>query len=106
MMLERMGYTVLATNTPAEAIDIARAHEGKIHLLITDVVMPSMNGKDLSLRLHALHSEIKVLFMSGYTSNVIASHGVLDEGINFIQKPFSKETLGSGVREVLDNDGS
>lgn len=102
IMLERMGYKVLATNAPLEAIDIASNHDNKIHLLITDVVMPAMNGKDLSLKIQALHPEIKVLFMSGYTSNVIAHHDILDGGVNFIQKPFSKANLGETIRKTLD----
>ncbi|EIM64965.1 histidine kinase,Response regulator receiver domain protein,histidine kinase,GAF domain-containing protein [Desulfobacter postgatei 2ac9] len=102
MMLERTGYTVLAAGTPGEAIALAREHAGDIHLLMTDVVMPEMNGRDLAKNLLSLYPNLKLLFMSGYTANVIAHHGVLDEGVQFIQKPFSKTDLGVKVRAVLD----
>ena len=102
MMLERMGYKVFAAGTPGEAIALAREHVGEIHMLMTDVVMPEMNGRDLAKNILSLHPNIKRLFMSGYTANVIAHHGVLDEGVNFIQKPFSKQDLAIKIREVLD----
>ncbi len=102
MMLERNGYKILAASTPGEAISIAREHTGKIHLLMTDVVMPEMNGRDLAKNILSLYPNLKRLFMSGYTANVIAHHGVLDEGVNFIQKPFSKQDLAIKIREVLD----
>ena len=101
-MLERQGYTVQAAATPGEAIRLAREHAGEIHLLMTDVVMPEMNGKALAKNLLSLYPNLKRLFMSGYTSDVIAHHGVLDEGVQFIQKPFSVQTLAVKVREVLD----
>jgi PAS domain S-box-containing protein len=100
-MLELLGYTVLAAHTPNEAIRLAEAHAGEIHLLMTDVVMPEMNGRDLSERLQSLYPSIKNLFMSGYTSNVIAHWGVLDEGVAFIQKPFSMKDLAVKVQKVL-----
>ena len=102
MMLERMGYKVLVAGTPGEAIALAREHAGEIRLLITDVVMPEMNGRDLAGNLLSLYPNLKRLFMSGYTANVIAHHGVLDEGVQFIQKPFAKQDLAIKVREVLD----
>ena len=77
-----------AARTPEEAIAHARGQGGQIHLLVTDVVMPEMNGRDLAKRILDIHPNLKRLFMSGYTANVIAHHGVLDEGVNFIQKPF------------------
>jgi len=101
-ILEQYGYTVLAAPTPGEALDLTRQHDGPIHMLITDVVMPEMNGKDLKERIAALRPGIKTLYMSGYTANVIAHRGVIDEGINFLQKPFSIHTLAAKVREVLD----
>lgn len=104
MMLERMGYKVLLAGTPGEAIALAREHVGEIHLLMTDVVMPEMNGRDPARNLLSLYPSIKRLFMSGYTANVIAHHGVLDEGVQFIQKPFAKQDLATKVREVLDED--
>ena len=84
-------------------IRLAKEHAGEIHLLITDVVMPEMNGRDLAKNLLGLFPEIKRLFMSGYTANVIAHHGVLDEGVQFLQKPFSPAELAAKVREALDS---
>ncbi|MBU1167985.1 MAG: PAS domain S-box protein [Proteobacteria bacterium] len=101
MMLERLGYTVLAAATPGNAISLSEAHPGEIHLLMTDVVMPEMNGRNLSERIKALRPAIKCLFMSGYTSDLIANRGVLDEGVQFIQKPFSVKDLGIKVRQAL-----
>lgn len=101
-MLERMGYTVFPSSTPEQAIKTAREHGGEIHLLMTDVVMPGMNGRDLAENLLAIYPNIKRLFMSGYTANVIAHHGILDEGVQFIQKPFSKKNLAIKIRKALD----
>jgi PAS domain S-box-containing protein len=101
-ILKRQGYTVMAAATPGEAIRLAREHDGEIHLLMTDVVMPEMNGKDLANNLLSLYPKLKCLFMSGYTADVIAHHGVLNEGVDFIQKPFSVRALAVKVREVLD----
>ncbi len=101
-MLERKGYSVLEAATPAEAINTANVHAGKIHLLMTDVVMPEMNGGDLAETISAIYPEIKILFMSGYTANVIAHKGVLDDGVAFMQKPFSINELAEKIREVLD----
>ncbi len=101
-MLDRLGYKTLAAGTPGEAIRLAEEHAGEIHLLITDVIMPEMNGRDLAKQLVSLYPSLKSLFMSGYTANVIAHHGVLDEGTNFIQKPFSMRDLGAKVRDILD----
>jgi PAS domain S-box-containing protein len=103
-MLEREGYTVVTAGTPGEAIRLAHEHKGDIHLLITDVVMPEMNGRDLARNILPLYPGLKCLFMSGFTADVIAHHGVLDEGVNFIQKPFSMSELTAKLREVLDRD--
>jgi two-component system, cell cycle sensor histidine kinase and response regulator CckA len=102
IMLKRIGYQVLAAGTPGQALSLADKHAGKIALLITDVVMPEMSGRDLANQIHCLCPNIKTLFMSGYTANVIAHNGVLDEGVNFIQKPFSLYDLGIKIRRVLD----
>ncbi|MFA5906687.1 MAG: response regulator, partial [Desulfobacula sp.] len=102
-MLERQGYRVLSAVSPKEAIRLAREHAGKIHLLMTDVVMPEMNGRELAKTLLSLYPDLKCLFMSGYTANVIAHHGVLDEGVNFIEKPFSMNDLIAGVQKALNS---
>ncbi|MDZ7665531.1 MAG: PAS domain S-box protein [Desulfotignum sp.] len=102
MMLERKGYTVISSATPAKAVEKAKNHSGAIDLLITDVVMPEMNGRDIARQITSLYPGIRLLFMSGYTANVIAHHGVLDDGVAFIQKPFSMAEMTAKVREVLD----
>ena len=100
-MLQRLGYSVLAANTPGEAIRLAATFEGRIQLLLTDVIMPQMNGRDLAQQLMANQPELKCLFMSGYTADVISQHGVLDDGVYFIQKPFSTSELAATIRKVL-----
>lgn len=102
IMLERLGYTVLDAATPGEAIRISESRYSDIHMLMTDVVMPEMSGRDLAETLLKLYPGIKCLFMSGYTANVIAHHGVLDKGVHFIHKPFTKHTLAAKLREVLE----
>ncbi len=101
-ILRRNGYTVLEAETPADALDLAARHASPIHLLLTDVVMPDMNGVQLAEQLETIHPGIAVLFMSGYTADVIAHRGVLKEGIEFLEKPFSVTQLAGKVREVLD----
>ena len=100
-MLERLGYAVVRAGSAGEAIRLAAADSGTIRLLVTDVVMPEMNGWDLALRLCAEHSALRCLFMSGYTADVIAHHGVLDENVRFLQKPFSLRDLAVKVHEAL-----
>jgi PAS domain S-box-containing protein len=102
-MLESQGYTVLAASSPGEAIQLAREHAGGIHLLVTDVVMPEMNGRDLAKNLMAFYPDLKRLFMSGYAADVIAHHGVLEPGTHFVPKPFSTKDLTAKVREALEN---
>ncbi len=102
MMLTRLGYTVVAATTPGEAIRLAHEYQGRIDMLMIDVVMPEMNGRELAGNLLAHYPDLKRLFMSGYTANVIAHHGVLDEGVHYIQKPFSMKDLGRKLREVLE----
>ncbi|MCM2285360.1 MAG: PAS domain S-box protein [Desulfobacula sp.] len=101
-ILMELGYTVLAAATPGQAMETAKTHEGDIHLIITDVVMPEMNGRDLSRQIQNFYPDIKVLFMSGYTADVIAHQGVLDRGVHFLQKPFSNKDMAAKIREVLD----
>jgi CheY-like chemotaxis protein len=100
-ILHGIGYTVLPADSPKKALQMAAAHTGDIALVITDVVMPELNGRELAASLTELYPDIKCLFMSGYTSDVIAHHGVLDEGVNFIQKPFTTRELALKVSEVI-----
>jgi DNA-binding NarL/FixJ family response regulator len=97
-----VNLTVLAVSTPEAALALAAQSSTPIHLLITDVVMPGMNGKELAVRLWVGHPELRCLFMSGYTADVIAHHGVLNAGVAFLQKPFTIQTLAEKVREVLE----
>jgi DNA-binding NtrC family response regulator len=101
-VLERYGYRVLAAGSGREALSALEAREGPIHLLLTDVIMPDMNGKELFNKVSQIHPNIRVLYMSGYTDNVIAHHGVIDPGVNFIEKPFTVKALSAKVREALD----
>ena len=100
-MLEQMGYTVRVAETPAHALALMEEDDSVVDLLMTDVVMPGMNGKELRDRIAAIRPGIKALFMSGYTANVIVQHGVLDEGVHFIQKPFSMNELAQKIRKAL-----
>ena len=101
-LLEGQGYTVLAAGTPGEAMRLAREHPGEINLLLTDVLMPEMNGRDLALKLRAVRGGLKECFMSGYSADIIAQGGVLDVQVNFLQKPFSGAELAEKVRAVLN----
>jgi two-component system, cell cycle sensor histidine kinase and response regulator CckA len=105
-MLERLGYTVFAAGSPVAALEIVERERENIRLLLTDIVMPGMNGRDLATEARKTHPELEVIFTSGYTANVIAHHGVLEGGLHFIQKPFDIRTLGAKIREVLDNEAS
>ncbi len=100
--LEGRGYTVLATGSPRQAISLAEERGCRIDLLITDVVMPEMNGRELKDRILTLRGEIRVLYISGYTADVIARHGILDGGVTLLEKPFTIGTLAAKVRSVLD----
>jgi signal transduction histidine kinase len=102
-ILERYGYAVLTARSPAEAMSLAERHPGPIHLLVTDVVMPGMNGRELKERLYASRPGLKCVFVSGYTANMVAHRGILDEGVHFLQKPFPVKALAEKVREVLDS---
>ena len=105
-LLDRRGYKVLAAGSAGDALIIADQHEGQIHLLLTDVVMPHMNGRELAEKLTRRRAEMKVLFTSGYSDDVIAHHGVLDKGVHLVAKPYSLDTLAARVREVLDGPSS
>jgi CheY-like chemotaxis protein len=101
-VLETLGYQVLEAMNGGAALLLCERHQEKIHLLISDVVMPEMSGRELAERLAQLRPDMKVLFMSGYTDNAIVHQGILDEGADFIQKPFSPDALARKVRDVLD----
>ena len=103
LILQELGYTVLEASNGREALRIAEERNGQgVDLVLTDVVMPQMGGKELVDHIHAAHPEIKVLFSSGYTQNTVVHHGVLDDGIAFLHKPYTHDTLARKVREVLD----
>jgi len=93
---------VIAAEAGEEALRLANAHDGVIHLLVTDVVMPGMSGRDLAQHLAPVRREMKALYLSGYTDDAIVQHGVLEPGIAFLQKPFMPQELARKVREVLD----
>ena len=101
--LASSGYRILTAATGEEAISIASQEQGPIHLLLTDVVMPGISGRQLAESLTAYRPEVKVLYMSGYTADLMADHGVLESGISLLEKPFTKESLLRGVRRVIDS---
>jgi DNA-binding NtrC family response regulator len=101
-VLVAQGYAVIVAENPAHADELAAQHGTDIQLLLTDVVMPGMSGHDLARRIAGRNPKIRVLYMSGYTDNVIAYGGVLERGVSFLQKPFTPRVLASKVREVLD----
>ena len=101
--LKTCGYNVLVASHGEEALTLARATLGRIHLLLTDVVMPGINGRQLSERLAEIHPEARTLFTSGYTEDIVVHHGVLEKGIHFLSKPYTLEALAKRVRSVLDS---
>jgi PAS domain S-box-containing protein len=101
--LEKQGYRVIEAADGVAAMQIAVAHEGVIHLLLTDVIMPGMNGRELAQRISEIRPHVKILYMSGYTENVIGRDGTLDAGVRLLQKPFTLRDLKSKVREVLNS---
>ena len=98
----RLGYSVLLAGDGEEALEVAQAHQGPIDLLLTDVVMPKMNGRELAQELARRIPDIKVLYASGYTENIIAHHGVLKEGVRFLPKPYTLNSLGRAVHDALE----
>ena len=102
VVLTRLGCTVLAAGTPGEALRVAEERPRAIDLLLTDVIMPEMTGQELAARLQSANPDLKCLFMSGYSADVIANRGVLDSDVNFIQKPFGRRDLAVKIRESLE----
>jgi DNA-binding response OmpR family regulator len=102
--LSRCGYTVLAVANGPEAIATAQAYEGSIHVMLADVILPGASGREIARQVVATRPSVRVLYMSGYTDDVIVQHGVLEQGLAFIQKPFTGEGLVRRIREVLAAD--
>jgi signal transduction histidine kinase len=103
-ILNMQGYLVLEASDGNEALNIAKTYDANIQLVLTDVVMPQMSGREMADRLRMLRTDIKVLFMSGYTNDTIVHHGILDKGLFYIQKPFTVDGLSKKIREVLENN--
>lgn len=104
IMLEKLDYTVVTAESASQAMEAVKKRDGRIDLLLTDVIMPDMNGFKFAGQLNLIYPGIRVLFMSGYTADVIARHNILKEGVHFIEKPFSLKTLSAKIREVMDSD--
>ena len=93
---------MLKAASPAEAITLFREHKAQIHLLVTDVIMPGMNGNELAQRLKEVKTDLKVIFNSGYPAHIVAQRGIIEQGMNFLQKPFTPPELARCVRKVLN----
>jgi DNA-binding response OmpR family regulator len=102
-ILTQQGFRVIVARNPRDAEEIASRHREEVHLLLTDVVMPGTSGRELAARIMVCRPDIRVLYMSGYTENLITRGGMLEEGLAFLQKPFSPVTLLQRIREVLDH---
>jgi len=102
MALRRNGYTVLTAESGPDALEMVRSHDGDIDLLITDVVMPDMNGPELVRHIALMRPGLQTLFMSGYLDDALGERGVLPANVNFIQKPFSPRVIAQRVRDILD----
>ncbi len=101
-ILKQLGYSVIHAENGKSAVETAKSHDGEIDLLITDVIMPEMNGDELASKISEIQPGIKVLFTSGYTEDVISPHGILEEGAQFIGKPYKPQELAEKIRELLD----
>lgn len=104
-VLQMSGYTVLEASGPDAALEICRQYQRTIHLMMTDVVMPTMNGRELAEQVAKFRPEVKILYMSGYPDDAVVRHGILNSNVAFLQKPFSLDALARKVREVLDRRG-
>jgi len=102
-ILKKYGYNVLAVQDGDEAVRVGEQYEPPIHLMVTDVIMPKMSGREVARRMEHMRPGMKVLYMSGYTDNAVVHHGILDEDLRYIQKPFTPEDLAFKVREAIDN---
>jgi CheY-like chemotaxis protein len=102
-ILKRYGYSVVVAQNAVEALTLAEQHRERIHLLLTDVVMPKMSGSELAKRLALSRPDTKVLFMSGYADDSVVRHGLIDNGMPFLQKPFTPESMARRLRDVLDS---
>ena len=105
-LLIRLGYKVLSASNPQDAIKQVRGYPGEIHLLMTDVVMPGMSGRELRDALLQLRPGLRCLYISGYTGDAIAHRGILEKDINFLPKPFTREELATKLREILESSSS
>jgi len=103
-LLKRMGFSVITADNPREALNLAHTHSGLIDILMTDIIMPEMNGRDLAKNIHYSYPHIKVLFMSGYTADIIDHYGLSQENVHFIEKPFSMNSLSAILQEVLKSE--
>jgi CheY-like chemotaxis protein len=104
--LESAGYRIIEARSGSEALEAVRQHAGTIHLVVTDVVMPEMSGRELAERIVKTYPAVKILYMSGYTDDAVMRHGIVESGVFFLQKPFSPLALARKVREVLDEEGA
>jgi len=102
VILKQRGYTVLTAATPSKALALAKEHAEQIDLLVTDVIMPEMNGQEMAGEIRRIRPDIKVLFISGYTADIVSRHNVLAPGVHFLEKPFTARSLGKKIREVID----
>jgi two-component system cell cycle sensor histidine kinase/response regulator CckA len=100
-MLEKLNYQVLPASTPEQALSLARDNKASIILMVTDVIMPFMNGYELSLKIKEIVANLEVLYFSGYSANVIAEQGLLKKNVNFMEKPFTIKTLSEKVKKSL-----
>lgn len=105
LTIQSSGYTVLTAGSPEEALNLAHSHSGGVDFLLTDVITPGMNGRELAINLTTVHPQLRVLYVSGYTDGIVrnGARGVLEPGLAFLQKPYTRHALIRKVREILDS---